>query len=79
MLPVLNVDVYIYIYDSSRHGVHPLATKLFDCNVHPLEVAPRWRDSQLQVSEKLFRFVKVEVTGFEFFSIYFTKCSQTAI
>ena len=32
--------------------INPLTAKLFNLNFHPLEVVSRWRDPQLQVSEK---------------------------
>ena len=30
---------------------NPLTAKLFNLNIHPLEIVARWRDPQLQVSE----------------------------
>ena len=32
--------------------INPLTAKLFNLNFHSLEVVSRWRDPQLQVSEK---------------------------
>ena len=39
--------------------------KLFNWNFHSLEVVFRWRDTHLQVSDKLFRFDQIEVNDFE--------------
>ena len=36
---------------SLHFALNPLTAKLFNLNFHPLEVASRWRDPQLQVSE----------------------------
>ena len=44
---------------------NPLTAKLFNLNFHPLEVVSRWRDPQLQMSENLFRFDKMEVNCFQ--------------
>ena len=52
-------------YVSGQKRVNPLTAKLFILNFHPLEVVSRWRDPQLQVSEKLFRFDKKEVKYFQ--------------
>ena len=48
------------------HGsFNPLTAKLFNLDFHPLAVVSRWRDPQLQVSENIFRFDKVEVNSFQ--------------
>ena len=48
-----------------RSYINPLIAKLFILSFHPFEVVSRWRDPQLQVSEKLFRFDKMEVNSFQ--------------
>ena len=41
-----------------RKQLHPSTAKLFNLNFHPLEVASRWRDPQLQVSENYSDWTK---------------------
>ena len=38
--------------------LNPSILKLFNCNFHPLGVAPRWRDPQLQVSKYYLELTK---------------------
>ena len=42
----------LYTVISEVVRVNPLTAKLCNLNFHPLEVASRWRDPQLQMSEK---------------------------
>ena len=53
------------VYFKNIQRFNPLAAKLLNLNFHALEVVSRWRDPQLQVSVKLFRFAKMEVNCFQ--------------
>ena len=44
--------------------INPLTAKLFNWNFYPLEVASRWRDPQLQVSENM-QIYKMEVNCYQ--------------
>ena len=57
-------------YFRRNHGdqiwshLNPLTAKLFNLNFHPLEAVSRWRDPQLQVSEKYSDLTKWRSTLF---------------
>ena len=52
-------------YNVINH-VNPLTAKSFNLNFHPLEVASRWRDPQLQVSENYSDLTKWRSTVFKY-------------
>ena len=39
--------------------IYPLTAKLFNLNFHSFEVVSRWRDPQLQMSEKISAFIQL--------------------
>ena len=47
------------------HSTNPLTAKLFNLNLHPLEVVSRWRDPQLQASENYSDLTKCTWTIFK--------------
>ena len=53
------------VYTKVFQRINPLTAKSFNLNFHSHEVVSRWRDPQLQVSEKSFRFDKMEVNCFQ--------------
>ena len=46
------------VYSKVFMRFNPLTAKLFNLNFHQLEVVSRWRDPQLQVSEKFSELTK---------------------
>ena len=46
--------------------LNPLTAKIFDLNFHPLEIASRWRDPQLQVSKNYSNLTKWRSTVFKY-------------
>ena len=44
--------------------INPFTAKLFNLNFHPIEVVSRWRDQQLEVSEKYSDLTKWRSTLF---------------
>ena len=57
------IQSLVYCFDLR---FNPLAAKLFNLNFHPLEVVPRWRDPQLQVSGNYLDLTKWRSIVFEF-------------
>ena len=56
----------IYKLSPQRQRIDPLTATLFNWNFHSLEVVPRWRDSQLQVSENYSDLTKWRSTMFKY-------------
>ena len=44
---------YLFMIVQPSETLNPLTAKLFNSNFHLLEVVSRWREPQLQVSEKI--------------------------
>ena len=68
-----NFYVFIFIVYYRYVSVsQPLDRQIIQLKFHPLEVVSRWRDPQLQVSEKISDFTKLRLTIFKFLLIYDT-------
>ena len=68
MVPLGTRSWYNYLYTRIIMPIFliPLTAKLFNLNFHPLEVVSRWRDPQLQVSEKYSDLTKWRSTVFKY-------------
>ena len=54
-----SAGIRLYSYAIFWKSVNPLTAKLVNWNFHPPEVVSRWRDPQLQVSEKYSDLIDV--------------------